>query len=174
MDDISTKIRSYHNDNIKSNEPCFIGTNEQNLSVIEKILIQPIKIEHGIQCHIGFSGWYNFDIAYWRKSDRIILCDINCTQIEFLKQTLYIIRQNRIRQAFLAHMILYLDERMMTFSLNVNEDKAYESFRSYGTSRDEINQVSYEFERLGSWLNNDKSYTYIRKLRFIYLIFTIG
>ena len=60
-------------------------------------------------CHIGVSGYYNFDIAILRKSNRIIIFDNNEQQIKFMKQTLKSINISKNREEFINNMMSYLN-----------------------------------------------------------------
>lgn len=182
-DALSQKIRSLHNCDITKNNVCYIGTNEQNLSNTEKIL-STVNISTDVKCHIGFSGYFNFDIAYWRKSNRIILCDVNPNQVKFLKQTLISIYKNDNRNKFVDYMILYFKMKneesaneneennyrkgkfeTMRFSPNVSDDESYFKHRNEDTKHhDCVSQLYYGLNRKGDWLSSDVSYNYIRKL----------
>jgi len=172
-DPLSKIIRSYHNTEIIKIDACYIGTNEQNLSMTEKLIS-----EHQYTgCHLGVSGYFNFDVAWWGKSNRIIICDINPHQVIFLKQTLKIMCESNNRTIFFDRMTKYLDLKLQEHNVEIRE-KSYLGYElltmrfypnisndnSYANDMDMDNQVKYELARKGSWLSNENSYNYIRKL----------
>lgn len=183
IDPLSQKIRSFHNLDIHKNDMCYIGTNDYGLSKVEKILKEYQTVEG---CHIGVSGYYNFDIAVFRKSNRIIIFDNNNQQITFMKQTLKCINISKTREQFINNMMSYLNIKYqehsiflnekkythgkskidgMFFMINISEDDSYKDLKlpdDVGTEA--INEIIYELGRKGSWLYNDDSYNYIRKL----------
>jgi hypothetical protein len=186
IDPFSNKIRSFHNLNINKNDMCYIGTNDYGLFRIEKILREYNNRETTETCHIGVSGYYNFDIAVFRKSNRIIIFDNNEQQVKFMKQTLKSINISKNREQFINNMMLYLNIKYkeysillnekaldfhkyktegMNFMINISEDDSYKNLKlpdDVGTEA--ISEIIYELERKGSWLSNDDSYNYIRKL----------
>jgi hypothetical protein len=187
---LSKKIRSYDNPNIKArwDMAIYIATNEQNLSSSRKILERPNKTTQDTICHIGLSGYYNFDIAYWRKTDHIIIIDINPGQVKFLKSTLSILIDCPTRKDFVDEMIKYMHtchlERSIELNLhtknptysntlffchNVSEDKSFKKIRIMESGSDpslesEVCQIMYELTRPGSWLSTDASYAFIKKM----------
>ena len=186
IDPLSQKIRSFHNLNINKNDLCYIGTNDYGLSKINKILREYNNNEITESCHIGVSGYYNFDIAVLRKSNRIIIFDNNEQQIIFMKQTLKSINISKNREEFINNMMSYLNIKYqehsillnekqldfkkskndgMSFMINISEDDSYKNLKyddDVGTEA--ISEIIYELERKDSWLSNDDSYNYIRKL----------
>lgn len=142
-----------------------------------------IKVNE-LRCHIGFSGYFNFDIAYWRKSDRLILCDINPTQVIFMKQTIKSIKENKNRQLFKDDMIHYskmkdkefviemtnksyhknYKHHGMIYSPNISTDESYKNLNEFTNESIFISQLNYELNRKGSWLYDDNGYDYIRHL----------
>lgn len=120
IDPLSQKIRSFHNLNINKNDLCYIGTNDYGLSRINKILRENNK-ETTETCHVGVSGYYNFDIAVLRKSNRIIIFDNNEQQIKFMKQTLKSINISKNREEFINNMMSYLNIKYQEHSILLNE-----------------------------------------------------
>ena len=185
MDPLSNKIRSFHNLNINKNDLCYIGTNDYGLSRINKIL-REYNNKISETCHIGVSGYYNFDIAVFRRSNRIIIFDNNEQQIKFMKQTLRCIHMSKNREEFIHNMNSYLNIKYqehsillkekqldfkkskiegMFFMINISEDEDYKNLKyddNVGTEA--ITEIIYELGRKGSWLFNDDTYNYMRKL----------
>lgn len=108
---LSKKIRSFYNIDICKNDLCYVGTNDYGLYAINKYLLSNINKNSNI-CHIGCSGYYNFDIACYRKSDMIILFDNNDQQVKFMKQTINFVKISDTRNKFINYMIKYLNEKM--------------------------------------------------------------
>jgi len=182
---LSQKIRTFHNLDINDGNLCYIGTNDYGLSEVEKILKNHPNNEINT-CHIGVSGYYNFDIAVFRKSERIIIFDHNPQQVKFMKQTLKIINISKNREEFLNNMISYLNIKQqehsivlnekefnrgkskietMSFMINISEDDSYNKIKfEDNVTIDAIDQIIYELERKSSWLSTDFSFNYIRKL----------
>lgn len=177
MNPLSKKIRACHNSDIepKNTDIVYIGTNEEKLKSSKNILYRSKKIGLDDVCHIGCSGYYNFDVAYWRKSDYIIIFDINPKQIKFMKHTLLILKSSSDRRKFVDNCISYMDkisevmyQEEITFSPNISNDPSYAKIKiaqnNHLDLRDEVIQIIYELIRDGSWLSTDASYKYIRKL----------
>lgn len=177
MNPLSKKIRECHNSDIiaKNTDIVYIGTNEEKLNSSKNILYRSKKSGLDDICHIGCSGYYNFDVAFWRKSDYVIIFDINPKQIKFMKHTLLILKSSSDRRKFIDNCILYMDkisevtyQEAIIFSPNISNDLSYAKIKiaqnNHPDLRDEVIQIIYELSRLGSWLSTDKSYEYIRKL----------
>ena len=176
MDPLTKKIKLHHNLNLESIHACYIGTNEQNLTMIHHLLNQPCKKTMDTQCHIGVSGYYNFDLICWRKSDRAILFDCNPNQVTFMKHTLNMIRTCPSREQFKIQMLHYFKIKKdaflggvgekcnykdaMLFCPNISED---DSYKGLFEATEEI-QLVFEFKRPLSWLYTDESYLYIKNL----------
>lgn len=190
IDPLSQKIRSFHNLDISKNDMCYIGTNDYGLARIEKMLTRHNRSEMMETCHIGVSGYYNFDITVFRKSDRIIIFDNNDQQIKFMKQTLKSINISKTREQFINNMMSYLNIKYqehsillnekqyslgkgkgrgkidgMFFMINISEDEVYKNLKyDENPGTEAISEIIYELGRKGSWLYSDDSYNYIRKL----------
>ncbi len=168
---LSKCIRKCDNKDLTEAAPIgvYISTNETGLAKTREILNNTPKIKDG--CHIGFSGWHNFDIMVIRKSDYAIICDINPENAYFLHHVLEMIKNNSDRLHFVGAAASYVKkvdrtniidpnklETSVAFQPNVSEDPIYDDvvFPS--------DEIPIELKREGSWLNTDESYQYIRKL----------
>lgn len=180
MDDaLSRKIRMLHNDQINNRDCCYIITNETGLEDIqEKLRLCNIAMS----CHLGVSGWYNFDLMCITKSSRGIILDYNCNQVSFLKQTLIILKNSYYRACFVEDFIKYLramENRMaevrrqivhdygfhnQNIAYNILHDSCTLFYINIKDGRDPIEQVNHELIRNGSWLSTDNNYNYIRNL----------
>lgn len=153
-----------HNSNIDQRwaNSVYIGTNETGLEQSRLILEQTKQSN----CHIGVSGFYNFDIGYWRKSNFVIIFDINPNQIFFLTKSIQILCQSPNRRTFVDTLIDQISD--LSFSINISTDKSYARLKQMDDSNpvvgDEIVQLIYELNRPGSWLATDDSFDHIRKL----------
>jgi hypothetical protein len=155
------------NQQINNKQICYIGSNEQNLLITQKLLLQQYRLDYNEHCHIGLGGYYNFDVASWRQSKRIIIFDYNSDQISLLKRTIILIDQCQFREDFVKHMINYLDNKqhIMKFNCNSSADPSYEDFKRHCfEDRFEVMELKCELYRPSSWLNTDSSYKYIRNL----------
>jgi hypothetical protein len=187
---LSKKIRSFHNINICKHDLCYIGTNDENLSRKERILCSYKKHNNlDKNCHIGVSGYYNFDIIIFRKSDRCIIFDNNDQQIKFMKQTLNNINISPNRSEFIVNMINYLNMKKqehsilmgetdnktfknfkikgLSFMHNISYDESYKNLETQYDKTDNdvaLTELIYELNRKGSWLSSEESYNYIRYL----------
>jgi len=185
IDPLSQKIRSFHNLDINKNDLCYIGTNDYGLARIEKMLKEYNNHDREETCHIGVSGYYNFDIAVFRKSKRIIIFDNNEQQIKFMKQTLKCINISKNREQFINNMMAYLNLKYeehsillnekdifsrkgiigMFFMININEDDSYKNLKyDDNPGTEAISEIIYELGRKGSWLYTEDNYNYVRKL----------
>lgn len=153
---LCTRIRSFNNDSCNDSViGVYITTNEVGLETTNSVLrSHPRK---PLSCHIGFSGWYNFDLMALRKSSYGIICDFNPQNRRFIEKTVQLLRESPSRQLFIAKLTKFLQgDRSIEFSPNVT--------RSPINPVDEINE---ELTRNGSWLCNDESFLYIRSLAML-------
>lgn len=149
---------------------CYLGCDEQNLLITEKLLLQQYRLDYNEHCHIGLGGYYNFDVASWRKSKRIIIFDNNSDQISLLKRSINLLTQCQYREDFVKHMILYLDKthQSVEYNCNTSADSSYQNFRTHCfEDRFEVVEIKTELIRPSSWLSSDNSYKYIRSLVLI-------
>lgn len=180
-DSISRRLRRFDNARIQLPPPAqsgiYINTNElgstDTATALAKIplIIQP--------CHIGFSGWHNFDIMAQRFSERALICDINPENALFLYYVLKNVRLCKNRFEFIKQMSLFIKEKQyvgsrenkdrnplwgqvgpssINFSLNVNEEEPYTDHFSV------VEEVELELQRTTSWLYTDERYAHIKKL----------
>jgi hypothetical protein len=180
-DILSQRIRSLNNDTINRRDYCYITTNETGISNIRKIL--QTKKRHENSCHIGVSGYYNFDIMCITRPSRCILFDNNINQIRFLKYTLDHIKKSCTRFIFYDNICKFLfqtDEIMKSVhkSLiedygfhNYNMEKLHESGIMFWPNISDDNfsltpskEIKYELLRIDSWLGSDENYKYIQEL----------
>lgn len=101
MDKFSQKIRKCNDHNITNYQLCYIGTNE----IISANLR---KSEHNKKCHIGVSGWHNFDIIAQTYPNHAIIFDYNINQVKFMKWSIYYVNENVTRDKFLDHILSHI------------------------------------------------------------------
>lgn len=160
-------LESYCNKELHINKTYFFGgvyitTNELN---IDKT-IQAIKNKNSgdenykslIKCHIGVSGWFNFDVVCVNKStDIIVLFDINPQVADFLKKTYELIILNSTRELFVSSICKWFDQdesHNIMFYPNIK----------YADFLNPKEETKAELTRKTSWLSNAKNYDYIRSL----------
>lgn len=180
IDKLSQKIEQFHNLSLTETFPCYVGTNETNLSAIKTQLKNlPLSVHC---CYIGVSGWYNFDMMVIRRIDRAVIFDINPHQVIFMKQTLNMIKDNDDICDFLLCMKEFLRSKHemrvnnisnkkypricneLCLQFNVSDDIEYISSRTSDNTEYEIigyAEILRELKRENSWLNN---YNFIRQL----------
>ncbi len=172
VDPLSKCLRKL--DNAELSKPAggiFISTNESGLEATRKVMQLTPFITQG--CHIGFSGWHNFDILVARKSDRAIICDYNPENAYFLHHVLEIIRKSKHRTDFVDRTIKYVKEvnwdnaslgrsnltHFIEFVPNISEDPIYAELEGKPEA-----EIKLELNKNGSWLQTDESFSYIQKL----------
>lgn len=171
---LSKRIReNFDNSNLSFPDDHFyevyINTNEIGIEDVHEILKDIPMMTEG--CHIGFSGWHNFDIMAKRRSGRAIICDINPENALFLHQVLDILRRSENRDNFIEEIVAFIEkykysyscnpddlELSINFACNVSDDALY---LSCDTISDEI---AIELKRPSSWLFSQDQYDHIRKL----------
>lgn len=142
----------------------YIATNESNTSSIAQQLLSCAPQEPS--CHIGFSGWHNFDIMSLRKSQYGIICDFNESSSLFLNATLKKLKKSATRQIFAEKINQFIERKSTDYwSYYVPKDKILFSFNiTYDPLLKPKEEVLKELEREGSWLSQDESYTYVKSL----------
>ena len=132
-----------------------ITTNEEGSKEIREILKQTPPVPKS--CHIGFSGWYNFDIMAVRRSTYGLICDCNPNNKVFIEKTLEILRNTPSRRSFVNQMARFVSWQDLYggrhFSPNPNR-----------TALNVEEEVKNELTREGSWLESDETFHYIRGL----------
>ncbi|MBA4696142.1 MAG: hypothetical protein H2069_01985 [Legionella sp.] len=173
-DPLSKRLRRFSNVNITKphySDMVYLGTNENYKESFAK-LSKINRVNDG--CHFGFSSWHNFDIAAQRRSNRIIICDINPENALFLHETLQILRDAKDSRDFIRKMIDYVKEnefitadgkcinkdfsKSIFFSDNVSDNEIYREIKSL---EDELN---IELIRPLSWVSDANSFNHIKKL----------
>lgn len=163
-------------DNLELSKPSisdtvYIGTNESNVAAsFEKLS----SIESINGCHVGFSGWYNLDIAAERRSSRVIICDINPENAFFLGESLRILRKSVDPDEFIQRMIGFVEENeFRTNGIRVlNKNIANSIFFSANVSNDPLYQgtcftadeLRVELKRPLSWVFDLEKFYHIKRL----------
>lgn len=149
-DPLSKRLRSFHSDEVHGEVAgVYITTNE----VVPESVISHLARKTLVPncCHIGFSGWHNFDIMALRHSAYGLLCDFNPHEREFLLFTLRTLKESSSKESFARKMIAYA--RTCHYAISYNFDFA-----------DPIKEIAAELSREGSWLSSDESFHYIQEL----------
>jgi hypothetical protein len=181
-DALSKKLRQFDNSTIVTpllgQLGIYINTNEHAVVGTSNTLSVIPLISKG--CHIGFSGWHNFDIMAQRRSTRGIICDLNPENALFLYHVLLYVRSCNNRFHFVEKIIEFYAENSysgdrsttnksfkqqanplgVNFCVNVSEEAAY----LYAGCRTVIDEMKGELQRPTGWLYNNERYEYIRAL----------
>ncbi len=129
----------------------YLTTNEEGVEKLRGLLrALPLVSNH---CHIGFSGWHNFDIMVLRKSSYGLICDFNPDNKLFIEKTLKILKLSENRHMFANDFIKQMKEPpTISFSPNIK------------TETSEDTEVQGELTREGSWLADDASFQHIKQM----------
>lgn len=180
-DPLSKRLRRF--DNAKIDLPdanqsgVYINTNESGVAKTSGVLARMPRVEQA--CHIGFSGWHNFDIIAQRHSSRAVICDSNPENALFLYYVLKYVRACDNRFQFIEKFTdffkanNYVGLRTNTnrdpwlglvgpssikFCFNVSDEYPYSEHYSI------VEEISIELKRESSWLYTDERYAHIKKL----------
>lgn len=157
-DPIIQKITHLTNFSVKGSVAgIYITSNEANFRKVQSQLSNEAPKDNA--CHIGFSGWYNFDVVATRKSSYAVVCDFNPQNQEFLAKTLHLLKKSTNREEFVNYMVDYLDTSKISFSPNLNDDMP-----EYSEGYSPQEEVRRELTRDGSWLASDETFEYIKSL----------
>ncbi|KTD50807.1 hypothetical protein [Legionella quateirensis] len=155
----------------------YINTNESGVMDTAVALAKFPKIKQG--CHIGFSGWHNFDIMAQRRSSIALICDLNPENALFLSTALKYVCACSDRFQFIEEFTKFVKKHnyiglrsnqdrdpwmgvvsplSIKFCFNVVDEYPYTDHYSV------IEEVDLELYRETSWLYTDERYEYIKKL----------
>lgn len=143
---------------IDNPEFVYSTANEFCTRKVRKVLHEVQGVPRGARCAVGVSCWHNFDIAFSRKSDLVVLMDNNTAVKNFNNLTLQALKCCSSRQEFAQFML----KSMQEVSYNQKYDKL--KVASFDHSGPLAEQLKIELVREGSWLSADESYGFIRKL----------
>lgn len=132
--------------------PPYILPNEPEPGrVIEQLKNYDKPQGDALNCHIGVSGLFNYDVVAARKSDFALLIDINKNTVALHWLTIMILQDTKIhtRQQFIKALMH-----------NLREYKR-ELFIFSGSS---ISNLPQELTRKGSWLESDEKFSYIQQM----------
>lgn len=130
----------------------FLRTNEKNTQGAAKRLNEKKKTANS--CHIGFSGWHNFDIIALRQSTYGIICDCNPANEILINRTIEILRLSKNRFDFVKKITPFIEEAELKYNFvpidNGNLIAA--------------DDVKGELIREGSWLSENKKFEHIKMM----------
>lgn len=170
-DSLSKKLRTLDNAEILRPatiiDQVYINTNEERARESLVHLRNIPRIASG--CHIGFSGWHNFDIIAQRKSQRAVICDLNPENALFLHHILEILRECNDRQDFVCKATNYIKKNQypltsapkaesIHFEINISEDILYSNVMK------PHHEVALELEREFGWLGSEENFLYLQTL----------
>lgn len=156
-DPISNGLNAFNNEEVQGQiNGIYITTNETNLGATAQILKDHLRPKTKT-IHIGCATWHNLDIMCVRKSDYGLIVDFNPKNKEFIQKTIELIKISPTRDAFKKAMVAYLK------SLGKEERKLFfhRDLKSLPTDR-----IEQELTRVGSFLQSDENYLFIKELVF--------
>ena len=123
----------------------YVMCNEQNQAETLNTLKNALgKASPG--AHIGFSGWFNYDIIAATKSERAVICDINVRMIEFYGIFESVLVSSANRAEFVQEFTEALGQKGTYF------DNGY------------LWMLPGELNRPGSWLSTDEGFERIKTM----------
>ncbi len=129
--------------------------------------IKEIPMPGTKKLHIGFGFWFNLDLIAQRKSDYVVIFDIDPTLAQFYYCLSLALRQSISRIDFLELFIVILRRYNLVKSIHAinNEQHLRSSLTSFLTAE-------------GSWLNSVENYQFVKKIfvdeRIIFSLFNIS
>lgn len=121
----------------------YVMCNEQDQAkTLESLKTSLEKVPPG--AHIGFSGWFNYDVIAATKSERAIICDINVRMIEFYGVFESVLVSSTNRTEFVEKLTEALGKKNGYF------DNGY------------LWLLPGELDRPGSWLSTDEGFQRIK------------
>lgn len=130
--------------------PPYVFTNEKGaIEAIETLSQLPKR--PGKRLHMGVSGFFNYDIAAARRSDGIILWDINCRVQKLHKLVQSTLSISSTRKEFISKLI------------QTAEAFPYKTFFQ-GRSTNSLQNIREESFKKPCWLAQESTYQHIRSL----------
>lgn len=162
QDDLSARLSRCTNNLCKG---CvagvYITTNESKADESISQLMQKPRIAHA--CHIGFSGWHNFDIMAARHSEYGLICDFNPNNKKFIEATLLGLKKTKSREEFIEVIGFGCDKIFQGgidfFSPNMSSELDGEDKILLPSE-----EISRDATKERSWLFSDESFNYIKEL----------
>ena len=150
IDPLTAKLNTFTDPNLSGSVGgVYITTNERRVKKVSKILAE---IPQNKGCHIGFSGWHNFEIMALRKSELGIICDFNPKNKEFIDYTLGMLRTCASKIDFLDKIIQF-EKNHYSFEVNLK-------FNNLNPKE----ELKAELTRKESWICNNESFEHIQRL----------
>jgi hypothetical protein len=148
----------------------------------------------GTRCHVGFSAWFNLDIACKRQASAIVICDANSASTRFVRHTFELVRAHTGRTAFVDAMcreyalngdnhtlfapfihnrstlLDYAKEDFIRTGVDLaarllfQADTDFAKRRAERAEDDATVEMRLELTRQNSWLSKDASYSFIRNI----------
>ncbi len=144
----------------------YLTTNESNSRSIREVLM--LGSGKGRGCHLGFSGFHNFDVMVARQSRRGIVVDFNPWNAVILEHALSLMLTCKSREEWLKEFTItvqsldaFSSTKRTYFSPNVNDEPDFAMQKECYGPKEELEN---ELHREGSWLSSEESYQYIKQL----------
>lgn len=138
--------------------PVYLRTNEVALGHVTDILTRSQRAPRG--CHIGFSGWHNFNIISDRRSEFGIICDKSWYSTELLEGTFRILRDSTSKEDFKVKIRAYIAEVSSRIPIELQPYRDASGRGKISTTIEEELEVALS----KSWFSNEENFRYIKML----------
>ena len=129
----------------------YLFSNEEQKNEVLSTLQRTCLETAAPKMHIGFSGWFNFDVIVARKSSYAIIADIDPKVCEVIKFTGEILLTSKNPREFIEKIKPFLSTKSEYFY--------------YGNRALDLEKIlEQEIIRPSCWLSNDKSFNYIKRM----------
>lgn len=158
-------------------EKLFINSNECNMKQVEEQLLSHSLADK--KCHVGVSGWHNYDIAAITRPSYLIVGDVSKKTLDFHAASIEFLKSSQTREEFIQKMAKQLlsdSSEPLTeanfkdhFQLIVwDQDHPIKMEDYYKNSSEPLyekveNALKMEMNRPGSWLFTEEKFRFIQK-----------
>ena len=166
---VVTALLQYHDQQQKGAVGgVYMTTNELGVCATKQQLQQINHPSDKNTCHIGFSGWHNFDIMVITQPDLALICDFNPNNKVFIDSTLSLLIDTDNRHDFIDKM----EEKLTQFHTSQTNNFFSIDIKNNTDIEDQSNiewlhplyTFRQEQRRQGSWLASEQSFTAIQEL----------
>lgn len=152
------------------NHPAFFTTNELFQHEVRSELnnFERFPRPKNAKCLLGVSGWQNLDFASIRKPDLVLLGDFSAIEVQFNEISVKTLKVSSDRFDFINKIVSATENTPHDFNywlpwvFDQKKLRGQWSFGEHMTDREL--EIRNEATRTGSWLSNDDSFNFIKKL----------